>query len=53
VLQLNSAGTVRFIAASGVTLNAFGSFTSMAGQHASASLISYTTNIFNLSGNLI
>ena len=53
VLQLNSAGTVRFVAASGVTLNAFGGFTSMAGQHASASLISYTTNIFNLSGNLI
>lgn len=53
VLQLNSAGTVRFIAASGVTLNAFNNFYSMAGQHASASLISYTTNIFNLSGNLI
>ena len=53
VLQLNSAGTVRFIAASGVTLNAFNNFSLMAGQHASASLISYTTNIFNLSGNLI
>jgi hypothetical protein len=25
----------------------------LAGQHASASLISYASNIFNLSGNLI
>ena len=53
VIRLNSAGRVAFTAASGVTLNSYGGFTGLAGQHASASLISYASNIFNLSGNLI
>jgi len=53
VIRLNSAGTVRFVAGSGVTMNSFASATTLAGQHASASLISYSTNIYNLSGNVI
>jgi hypothetical protein len=53
VIRLNGTGRVGFIAASGVTLNVYGGFTGLAGQHASASLISYASNIFNLSGNLI
>lgn len=52
VITLNSAGTVRFVAASGVTLNSFANYTRLAGQHASASLISYTTNVYNLAGNV-
>lgn len=52
IIRLNSAGTVRFIAGSGVTLNSYLSLTTLAGQHASASLISYSTNIFNLGGAL-
>jgi hypothetical protein len=47
-----TAGAVRFVAASGVTMNSFGSFIALSGQHASASLISYASNIYNLSGNL-
>lgn len=46
------AGQVGFTAASGVTLNAYSSAYKIAGQHGSASLISYATNIFNLSGSL-
>lgn len=52
VIRLNTNGTVRFIPASGVTLNSYLGLTSMAGQHASASLISYATNVFNLGGAL-
>jgi hypothetical protein len=53
VIRLNANGRVGFLAASGVTMNSYGGFTGMAGQHASASIISYGTNIYNLSGNLI
>jgi hypothetical protein len=53
IIRLNATGRVGFTAASGVTLNVYGGFTGLAGQHASASLISYASNIFNLSGNLI
>lgn len=53
LIRLNSTGRVGFTAASGVTLNSYGGFTGLAGQHASASLISYSSNIFNLAGNLI
>lgn len=52
VIRLNSAGRVSFVPASGVTLNSYGGFSGMAGQHGSASLISYATNIYNLSGTL-
>lgn len=50
-IQLGT-GAVGFTAASGVTLNAYSSAYKIAGQHGSASLISYATNIFNLSGSL-
>jgi hypothetical protein len=52
VIQLNSTGNVSFIPASGVTLNSYSGFTALSGQHASASLISYATNVYNLAGNL-
>lgn len=52
VIRLNSSGRVGFIAGSGVTLNSYNGWTAIAGQHASASLISYATNIFNLSGTV-
>jgi hypothetical protein len=50
VIQLGTGG-VRF-AASGVTLNSFNGLT-LAGQHASASVVCYQTNVLNVSGNLI
>jgi len=46
------AGQVGFTAASGVTLNAYASGFKIAGQHGSAALISYTSNVYNLSGTL-
>jgi len=52
IIRLNSAGRVAFTAASGVTLNSYNGFTGLAGQHASASLISYSSNVYNLSGTL-
>lgn len=39
--------------ASGVTLQSYGNQYKLIGQHASATIIEYTTNIVNLSGNLI
>lgn len=51
VVQIG-AGQVNFSPASGVTLNSFTSLRKIAGQHGSASLISYATNIYNLAGNL-
>jgi hypothetical protein len=45
-------GQVGFTAASGVTLNAYASGLKIAGQHGSAALISYTSNVYNLSGTL-
>lgn len=50
-IQLGT-GQVGFTAASGVTLNAYSSAYKIAGQHGAASLVSYTTNIYNLSGSL-
>ena len=47
------AGQVGFTAASGVTMQSYGSQYRLIGQHASASVIEYTTNIVNLSGNLV
>jgi ribosomal protein L21E len=46
------AGQVGFTAASGVTMNAYASAYKISGQHGAAALVSYTTNIFNLSGTL-
>jgi hypothetical protein len=51
IIQLG-AGSVGFTSASGVTLNSFASSLNMAGQHGAAAVISYATNIFNLSGTL-
>jgi hypothetical protein len=53
IIRLNSTGKVAFIPASGVTMNSYAGFTALSGQHASASLISYASNVYNLSGNLI
>lgn len=47
------AGQVGFTAASGLTMNSYGNQYRLIGQHASASIIEYTTNIVNLSGNLV
>ena len=46
------AGQVGFTAASGVTLNSYSSATKIAGQHGAATIIGYSTNIYNLSGTL-
>ncbi len=45
-------GLVGISAASGVTLNSFEGKLRIAGQHAAASIISYSTNIFNVAGGL-
>jgi hypothetical protein len=50
-IQLGT-GLVGFTAASGVTLNAYASGFKIAGQHGSAALISYASNVYNLSGTL-
>jgi hypothetical protein len=50
VIQIGS-GQVG-ITSSGVTLNSFESKYNLAGQHAAASIISYTTNVFNVAGGL-
>ena len=50
VIQLG-AGQVSF-SASGTTINSYQGYTKIAGQHGSASLISYSSNVFNLAGSL-
>jgi hypothetical protein len=50
VIQLG-AGQVSFTA-SGTTINSYQSYTKIAGQHGSASLVSYSSNVFNLAGSL-
>ena len=47
------AGQVGFTAASGVTMQSYGSQYRLIGQHAAASIIEYSANIVNLSGNLV
>jgi len=47
------AGQVGFTAASGLTLQSYGSQYRLIGQHASATIIEYSENIVNLSGNLV
>lgn len=51
VIQIGTGG-VAITGASGVTLNSYNSKYNLLGQHASASIVSYTTNVFNLSGGL-
>jgi hypothetical protein len=47
------AGQVGFTRAAGITLQSYGNQFRLIGQHASATIIEYTTNIVNISGNLI
>ena len=47
------AGQVGFTAASGLTLQSYGNQYRLIGQHASATIIEYSANIVNLSGNLV
>ena len=47
------AGQVGFTAASGLTMQSYGSQYRLIGQHAAASIIEYSANIVNLSGNLV
>lgn len=47
------AGQVGFTAASGLTLESYGNQYRLVGKHASATIIEYSTNIVNLSGNLV
>ena len=51
IIQLGT-GSVGITANAGVTLNSYSNFYNLAGIHASASLLSYSSNIFNLAGNL-
>jgi hypothetical protein len=51
VIRLGS-GNVGVSAATGVTINSFQSQTNIAGQHAAVSLISYSSDVFNLAGGL-
>jgi hypothetical protein len=51
-IQLGT-GQVGFTAASGLTLQSYGSQYRLIGQHASATIIEYSANIVNLSGNLV
>jgi hypothetical protein len=46
------AGLIGISGASGVTLNSFEGKLRIAGQHAAVSVISYSTNIFNIAGGL-
>jgi hypothetical protein len=50
VIQLGTGGVG--ITASGTTLNSFESKLTMAGQHAAVSIISYSSNVFNVAGGL-
>jgi hypothetical protein len=51
-LQLGKDGQVGFTAASGVTLNSYDSLFKIIGQDGTATLWSYSPNVYNLSGNL-
>jgi hypothetical protein len=51
VIRLGT-GNVGISAASGVIINSFQNQVNIAGQHAAVSLISYTTDTFNLAGGL-
>ena len=46
------AGQVGFTGAAGVTLNSYGSLLKIAGQHGAATVISYSSNIYNIAGTL-
>ena len=49
-IQLGAGQTT--ILASGVTLNSYQGYLKISGQHGSASIVSYTTDVYNVAGNL-
>jgi hypothetical protein len=51
MIQINT-GQVTLSAGPGVTINSDGAKRKIAGQHSSASIISYAENVYNFSGNL-
>jgi hypothetical protein len=51
VIQLG-AGQVGFTAAAGVTLNSYGGVLKLAGQHGAATIISYSSDVYNIAGTL-
>ena len=50
VIQLGAGQTT--ITASGTTLNSYQSYLKISGQHGSASIISYASNVYNVAGSL-
>ena len=50
VIQLGAGQTT--IVASGTTLNSYQSYSKISGQHGSASIVGYTSNVYNVAGNL-
>jgi len=46
------AGTVSFGTSGGATLQGYGGADVIVGQHASATIVSTSTDVFNLSGNI-
>ena len=50
VIQLGAGQTT--ITASGTTLNSYQSYLKISGQHGSASIVSYVSNVYNVAGNL-
>jgi hypothetical protein len=50
IIQLGAGQTT--ITASGTTLNSYQGYLKISGQHGSASIISYVSNVFNVAGSL-
>ena len=50
VIQLGAGQTT--ITASGTTLNSYQGYLKISGQHGSASIVSYTSNVYNVAGSL-
>ena len=50
VIQLGAGQTT--ITASGTTLNSYQGYLKISGQHGSASIVGYTSNVYNVAGNL-
>ena len=50
IIQLGAGQTT--ITASGTTLNSYQSYLKISGQHGSASIVSYASNVYNVAGNL-
>lgn len=48
----SGVGSVTFVAGGGSTVNSYNSLLSLAGQHASASIVRTASGVYNLSGNL-